>query len=34
MTKVGRSVREGTFAGMAGNDGDAPKAAIGSYAIE
>jgi hypothetical protein len=24
MTKVGKSDREGTFAGTAGNDGDAP----------
>jgi len=26
MTKVGKSDREGTFAGTAGNDGDAPGA--------
>jgi|SRR5215471_20364014 len=28
MTKVGKSDREGTFAGTAGNDGNAPKPVI------
>jgi hypothetical protein len=28
MTKVGKSDHEGTFAGIAGNDGNAPEAVI------
>jgi hypothetical protein len=34
MTKVGKSDREGTFAGTAGNDGDAPIPAVRGATIE
>jgi len=34
MTKVGKSDREGTFAGTAASDGNAPLAAVEEPAIE